>query len=312
MRTTFAFGIALGLLSASGFSATPRVLIVGIDGCRPDALQAAETPHLDALIAGGMWFDGTDIREPNATDDADTVSGPGWSNLLTGVWPDKHNVIDNKFTAPRYDRYPHVFARLKAARPAAVTASFSTWQPIHERIVSGADVSRDFSDDTKDWPRFDRAAIEACVQYLGTADPDLTVLYQGQVDETGHAHGFHPSVPEYIAAIETVDRSLGDVLAAMRARDGAVSEDWLVIVCTDHGGIELNHGGGRDKPEVRSTFLIVSGASAERGTSDQPTYQVDVVATALTHLGVRLRPEWELDGRAVGLKSTAAASARSP
>jgi predicted AlkP superfamily pyrophosphatase or phosphodiesterase len=287
-----------------GVAAEPirRVLIVGIDGCRPDALQLAETPHLDRLIAEGTWFEGTDIREPDATDDADTVSGPGWSNLLTGVWPDKHGVLDNKFTAPRYERYPHVFARLKEVKPQAVTASFCTWKPIAERIVSAADVSRDFSDDSKEWPRFDAAAATACVEYVGQANPDLLILYQGQVDEAGHAHGFHPTVQEYITAIETVDRNLGEVLAALAKRPHAADENWLTIVCTDHGGIELRHGGGRQIPEVRNTFLIVSGRSAARGKSTDPTFQVDVVATALAHLGVAPKPEWELDGKPVGLR----------
>lgn len=291
--------VTAGWLNAA--EPTPRVLILGIDGCRPDALQDARTPHLDSLLAAGIWFQGTDIREPDATDDADTVSGPGWSNLLTGVWPDKHGVLDNKFTAPQYERYPHVFARLKAARPEAVTASFSTWKPIADKIVSAADVSREFSDDSKEWTRFDRAAAAACAEYLGQADPTLTILYQGQVDEAGHAHGFHPSVPEYITAIETVDANIGEVLAAIRARRAHASESWLTIVCTDHGGRGTGHGGGRKEPDIRSTFLIVSGPGAARGTSDEETWQVDVVATALTHLGVELRPEWELDGRAVGL-----------
>jgi hypothetical protein len=70
----------------------------------------------------------------------------------------------------------------------------------------------------------------------------------------------------------------------------------------DHGGVGTNHGGGRDKPEIRHVFLIVSGDSAQKGTIDTPTYQVDVVATALKHLGVKPREEWELDGKPVGLK----------
>ena len=54
---------------------------------------------------------------------------------------------------------------------------------------------------------------------------------------------------------------------------------------------------------MRTTFLIVSGPSARRGKFDDPTYQVDVVATALAHLRVTPREEWKLDGKAVGLKS---------
>ena len=76
-----------------------------------------------------------------------------------------------------------------------------------------------------------------------------------------------------------------------------------MIVCTDHGGRATNHGGGHEFPEITETFLIVSGPSASTGESTEPTRQVDVVATALTHLRVPLKPEWKLDGRPVGLKA---------
>jgi hypothetical protein len=54
--------------------------------------------------------------------------------------------------------------------------------------------------------------------------------------------------------------------------------------------------------QIRTVFLIVSGPSAEHGKIDEPTSIVDVVPTALTHLGVRIDEKWKLDGRAVGLQ----------
>ncbi len=305
-RITTLHFLLLALLINSSWAAEPipKVLIIGIDGCRPDALKAAETPNLDALIQAGTLFEGTDIREPNGTDKADTISGPGWSNLLTGVWPDKHNVLDNKFTEPNYERYPHMFARLKEARPDAVTASFSTWPPIEGEIVSAADVSRNFSESPKDYVRWDREAAEACAEYLRTQNPDLVVCYQGEVDGAGHAHGFHPTVPEYITAIETVDKNIGKLMDAVKSRPHFDEEDWLTIVCTDHGGKGTGHGGGHAVPEIRTVFLIVSGPSAKQGVSNAPTWQVDVVPTALTHLNVKLSPTWELDGHAIGLKKS--------
>jgi predicted AlkP superfamily pyrophosphatase or phosphodiesterase len=285
----------------SALAETPRVLILGIDGCRPDALAAADTPHLDALTSAGIWFEGTDIRAPQATDAANTVSGPGWSNILTGVWPDKHGVLDNSFSAPRYDAFPHVFARVKEARPSAVTASFSTWKPIAQTIVRQADVSRHFPEEGDDYVLGDAQATAACVACLKQMNPDVVFLYLGQVDETGHQHGFHPQVAEYIRAIETVDRHVGELRDALRARPLADAEDWLLIVCTDHGGVGTGHGEGHTTPEVRETFLIVSGPSARRGRSSEPTYHVDVVPTALRHLGIAPLTGWGLDGRAVGL-----------
>ncbi len=279
---------------------TPKVLILGIDGCRLDAWQAATTPHLDQLVAEGILFEGTDIRSERNADEADTISGPGWSNLLTGVWPDKHNVLNNQFTEPHYDQFPHFFVRLKEVHPTAVTASFSDWQPIAEKIVRAADVNEHFLEDN-DYETGDTHAAMACVQYLQTADPEVVVLYLGQVDETGHKHGFHPAVPEYVAAIERVDGHIGTVLTAIQSRPTYVQENWLTLVCTDHGGLGTNHSGGHHSPEVRRTFMIVSGPTVQRGSSDAPTFQVDVVATALKHLGVEAKSEWQLDGKPVGL-----------
>jgi len=301
----FVFLSVLSIRPGWAVEPAPKVLIIGIDGCRPDALQVANTPNLDALIAAGTLFAGTDIREPDATDKADTISGPGWSNLLTGVWPDKHNVLDNEFREPNYEQYPHMFARLKEVRPEAVTASFSTWAPIEGKIVSAANVSRNFSDEPKDYVRWDREAASACAEYLKTADPDLVVCYQGEVDGAGHGHGFHPTVSQYITAIETVDHNVGELVAAIKARPHFADEDWLTIVCTDHGGKGTGHSSGHSVPEIRTTFLVVSGPAAKQGKSDTPTWQVDVVPTALTHLNVKLSPKWELDGHAVGLKKTA-------
>ncbi|HEY1065364.1 MAG TPA: sulfatase-like hydrolase/transferase, partial [Pirellulales bacterium] len=99
-----------------------------------------------------------------------------------------------------------------------------------------------------------------------------------------------------------VDGHVGDVMTALKNRKTLAQEDWLVIVCTDHGGQGKGHGGGRKTPEIRNVFLIVSGDAAQSGVVEAETYQVDVVPTALTHLGVAIKPEWKLDGKPVGLK----------
>src|SRR5262249_25415538 len=90
--------LLLCFASASGLAQQPmskRVLIIGIDGCRTDALKAAKAPNLQRLVREGAMAENTSILGDRPTG-ADTVSGPGWSNLLTGVWPDKHGVKDNK------------------------------------------------------------------------------------------------------------------------------------------------------------------------------------------------------------------------
>jgi len=78
------------VLQAGGFN-NRHVLILGVDGCRSDALQAADAPNLKALAASGTvtytayagGVLGTPAQQP-------TVSAPGWASDLTGVWVDKH------------------------------------------------------------------------------------------------------------------------------------------------------------------------------------------------------------------------------
>ena len=272
-----------------------KVLIIGIDGLRAEALSEARTPNLDRLIARGCYTDRARTGEI-------TVSGPGWSSMLTGVWMDKHNVRDNAFEENQLHRYPHFFARLKAVRPDAVTVSIVDWIPIDEHILGATGADMRFAWDYRD--DGDARMTNAAVGALGDLDPDAMFLYYADLDVAGHDHGFHPGVPEYIAALEKIDGRVGTVLRAVHERPDYEREDWLVIVSTDHGGT-IDGGHGRDVPLHRTIPLIVSGSSAARGRLHTTANIVDVAAIALTHLGVDIDPAWDFDGRAIGLDTPA-------
>lgn len=282
-----------------------KVLTIGIDGTRFDAIEKAEMPNLDGLLREGIHSPACLILGDRYRKN-DTISGPGWSSILTGVWADKHGVHDNRFKDSQYADYPHLFQRLKEERANVRTASFVTWEPIHSKITSGADVTLNFAEKAHgvlDYDRYDNAAQDRAVEELEKSNPDWLFMYIGQVDVAGHTHGFHPSVPQYIEAIERADKLVGRVLAAMKSRASFAKEDWLVIVVSDHGGKGLNHGGGHNSPEILNSFLIVSGDAARRGLFEEQVYLVDAPVTALAHLGVKTKAEWKLDGRAVGLRS---------
>jgi predicted AlkP superfamily pyrophosphatase or phosphodiesterase len=296
-------GLALGFVSQALAEAQPhvkKVLLIGIDGCRFDALQAADTPHLDELIEDGAYDDQTLILSERFRK-SDTISGPGWSTVLTGVWADKHGVLDNDFRDPDFKTYPHFFRRLKDAAPTAYTASITDWEPIDRHIVAAADLSLSLPKGNF-YIDGDRRVADETVRLLSEADPTAAFVYFAQVDASGHRNGFHPAMPGYRLAIEQVDALIGRILEALRARKSYAREDWLVLVTSDHGGKGFEHGGGHDDPDVNRSFLIVSGPSAARGKFERQTYLVDVAPTALAHLGVPLDPLWKLDGRPVGLK----------
>ncbi len=281
-----------------------KVLLIGIDGCRPDALEAAETPNLDRLAKQGAFSTNTSILGPRKTA-SDTVSGPGWSSIYTGVWADKHGVNDNELEGKNYGRYPHFFSLLRQARPDAVTASFADWKPIHDHILSDATVAEGTQEDLKgkgQWQAGDERLVSAAAKYLRGQNPTAVCVYFGHLDETGHALGFHPTVPEYVAAIERIDGYIGELLKAIESRPTAKTEEWLVLITTDHGGQGTNHGDGHRIEAIRRVFLIANGPGVKDPGPQRQTYLVDAVPTALVWLGVKLDPKWELDGRPFGVE----------
>lgn len=300
-----AFTLVLTLVSLSHADDVPgrRVLWIGLDGCRPDALQKAETVNLDSLKKAGAWSYSTKIQG-DRYQQSDTSSGPGWSSFLTGVWADKHGVNDNSFEGRNYEKYPHVFKRIKERWPKAFTASFVDWEPIDKYIVESCDRKVCYPAHGADqYSQNDVLLAREASECLREQDPHAMMVYFGAIDETGHASGFHPDNPDYIAAIQTVDERVGEVLTALRGRPKFAAEKWLVIVSTDHGGKDKGHGGGQNEPQILTTFVIVSGDGVQAGKIAQQTFLVDVPVTGLVHLGLQIDPAWKLDGKPVGLKT---------
>ena len=305
MRFLLTVVTLISLCATSTLSAaekTKHVLLLGIDGCRFDALTKANTPNLDKLISRGIYSP-TALIQGERYRKSDTVSGPGWSSINTGVWADKHGVIDNGFGKPNFEKYPHFFHYVKLSQPEAKTVSIVDWTPIEKYIVSSADVSIDTTEYKKSvveqYDIADEKGVNDAIRLLDEVHPTALMLYQGIVDESGHTFGFHPTVPEYISAIEKVDQRVGKVLEAIEKR---TDEEWLIVVTSDHGGAGKGHGGGHTNPDIMHSFLIVSGAGAEQGKFDQQVYIVDAVPTLLSYLGIDIDDQWELDGHVVGLK----------
>ena len=260
-----------------------KVLIVGWDGVRADCLEPAHTPVFDELSRfGTLTLD--------AWTGPRTVSGPSWTSILTGVWPGKHGVLDNSFQAMTLAAYPTVFSRLTLERASATSACVAQWGPIHDNLGHAATWSAD-AEDQEDVAR-------RAVEILEQKDPDLMFLHFDGADGAGHSSGYSADNPAYLEAIERADSGLGEVLKAIAARPRANFEDWLILITTDHGGTGTGHG--KDILEHRQSFILASGPSVGERTFRPKARIVDLVPTALAHLGLEPEEDWGLDGLVLG------------
>jgi len=271
-----------------------KILLIGIDGLRPDALLAANTPNIDKLVKDGAY-------SFNAQAGTYTKTGPGWSNILTGVWEDKHGVKDNTFKGANYEMYPSIFTRLEKYRPELKTVSVVTWKDINTHIVRNADKKIHHPYRNRKYEKdCDQLVAEDAVKILSEDNPDLMFVYFVNVDGAGHHYGYGPKVLKYRSEIELVDGHIGKIISAMRSRPNYDKENWLVITTSDHGGIGHKHGG--QSAEEKTVPYILSGKSVTSKIITPAPTHVDVAATVYKHMGLHIDPKWNLDGRAVGIK----------
>ncbi|MFD8232221.1 alkaline phosphatase family protein [Streptomyces sp. NPDC059696] len=314
-------------------SARPKVLVVGMDGLRHDRLirTPAHAPVLHALMAHGAV--GTSLLPyGRAGDDASagtacTDSGPGWSSILTGVWPDRHGVTGNDFEGADYARYPDFLTRAVTARPGLRTAAAVSWPALVRRGTLGRAIGRRVRYNGERWGygRADRRVARTALRWLTRGDPDVVFVYFGATDEAGHATG--PLSPAYDRALLAQDAHLGRLLAAVDARRSdpeRAGERWSVLVTTDHGHLDSGGHGGDSRAE-REVFVILAepdgparpggstpepdgparsagtpepdGPARPAGTPLDAPRLVDIAPTVLDRLGIPLDPAWGLQGR---------------
>lgn len=268
-----------------------HVLIIGIDGCRTDSLQAAKAPNIKALIAEGTvcWkvYSGGELGTKT---EQITISGPSWGSILAGVWVDKHNIRDNEFENTNLKKvvdgkitgYPHFFTRIKDKYPDCLLASIVNWQPINDKIVTDAD-HMDGGNDAE-------VTKKTADLLLSGVNPAVIFVHLDEVDGAGHSQTYGPQSPGYMQAIETADAQVGDMVAAMRKRPNYAREDWLVLVTADHGGKGKNHGD--QTPEERTVFIIAAGGGYPHKVLNKPLSITAVPPTVFRHLGIPVDPAW--------------------
>jgi len=264
-----------------------KALVIGIDGLRWDRVNSSNAPRLTRLADAGVFA--PSLLE--VTSGTRTDSGPGWSTIATGVWPDKHGVLDNSFAITRYELYPDFLTRL--ARQGRTTFAAVDWRPLAQEGTFGPEIGTVVVGDGEEHgylvedERMTAAAIE------GLQGSDATFVYLGCVDFAGHAAG--PLSTEYSLAIEWVDAMVGELLDAIARRRTFVAEKWLTIVTTDHGHRDKgDHGGYSD--DERATFILAATPDLPSGRRDD-TGLVDLAPTVLHHFDVPVPAE--LDGRSL-------------
>lgn len=211
------------------FPEVQQVVIISVDGLRPDRALLADMPTLRGMLRAGaytFWARTTAV----------SVTLPSHTSMVTGVIPGKHGIEWNRdlpLSEPVYPNVPTVMEMAtRAGYVTAMVAGKSKFSALnkpgtitHVSIPPGEKGGND-------------SVVAEVSKVIETHKPELLFLHFPDVDTVGHKHGWGSA--EQLAQIEKTDTQLAQVFAALDR--AGVRESTVVILSADHGGAGLTHG----------------------------------------------------------------------
>jgi len=249
-----------------------KVILILVDGMRPDGVEAANHPFLAKLKAHSAYT-------LEATTVMPSVTLPCHMSLFHSVTPQRHGILSNTYV-PQVRPIKGLFEVLRMFKKT--NGFFYNWEELKDlgrpdslgyaNYISG----HIFGYDTANKQLTDNA-----ISFINAAKPDFTFLYLGNTDEVGHAHGWMGK--EYIASIY-------DSFDCIEKVVNSIPEDYYVIVTADHGGHDRSHGTPMHEDMTIPLFLYNS--SLEGHTISQAGI-LDIAPTIVTLCGVPADDDWE-------------------
>lgn len=279
--------VAVNLPTATPLPAAPvapapkieHVIIISIDGLRPDALFLADAPQLDDLIARGAY-------SPEAQTISISVTLPSHASMLSGMPPEKHGIIWGlPYIGWPGMNGPTVFS---VAHDAGLSTAMIFGKDKLNYIAIPNSVDQIFGRDDVHDPEIRDQALGIIRAGL----PNVLFIHFPDVDRVGHKYGWMSDNQLY--AIAYVDGLIGEIVAEL-ARRGDLDRT-LLIITSDHGGHGFDHGD--DSPLDRTIPWLAVGPGVPAGlTLERQIYTYDTAATAAYALNLPLPEIW--DGRPV-------------
>ena len=294
MLATFLTILAVTSIAASPkpqrpIPAVEHIVLISVDGLRPDLALRANMPVLRRMLSEGsytFWAKTTEV----------SVTLPSHTSMVTGVTPRTHGVTWNDDLAPDRKIYPKVPTVMELARRAGYVTAMVAGKSKFVTLAKPGTLTYSFMPDRKTGIVSNEVVLSQAEDIIRQHQPDLLFIHFPDVDSAGHESGW--GSPQQIAAVEKTDAALGIVFSALERAN--IRKSTIVILSADHGGAGLSHG--PDDTRSRHIPWIIVGPGVRRGfdltrIETLDVHTEDTAATILYLLGLP-RGSY-LEGRAV-------------
>ncbi len=242
-----------------------KAIVIGYDGCRMDTFRLLETSKRSAInlllengghaiftYAGGVNYPAEPIQK--------TSTAPGWCSMLTGVLSDVHGVTGN--STPKGVEPKTLLLTLVEDGTIDSSAFYVSWATHFSTKKGTYRAEKDYAEANGIPAVYLRAKNDAGTKQnilddLAKDDcSDFIFSTHEYTDHAGHGSGFSLQNIKYVSGFRDAEATGVDIIEAVENRPTYDTEDWLIMITTDHGGIKKNHGG--PSIDERITFIVAN------------------------------------------------------
>ena len=290
------FSVCLTLLSLAMVSCNEKqqtlqpkakhVVMIGIDGWAAHGLMDAhDIPNIRSLMANGSFT----LHKRSVLPSASAIN---WASMFMGAPTEMHGYTNWNSKIPEipstvtndHGIYPTIYSLIREQKPDAETGCTFDWDGIKYVIDSLAVSHVEYIPDSYEDINKNCTIAEI---YIKEKKPFFYTAYFGALDEAAHENGWY--TPAYYDKMAEIDVCVGRIIQALK--DAGIYDDTILIMSSDHGGIDKGHG-GKTLEELETPF-IVCGKGVKPGFEfTDAMMQYDTAATIAYILGIEPPQVW--------------------
>ena len=249
-----------------------KVILISIDGMRPDGLKTCGNPFVKELEKICAYTYKASSMTPS-------VTFPCHFSMTHSATPQRHGILTNTYV-PQVRPIKGIFEKVSDA--GGECAMYYGWEPLRDIALPGklkyATYINAYTEESSDTALTDEAE-----KRIMRSKPDFVFLYMVETDEKGgHDNGW--MTKEYLDRIHT---AIGCVQSVLEQ----AGEDYAVIVTADHGGHDRMHG--TQMPEDMTIPMFFFGSSFAPGSQPDNVSLLDLAPTIAHIMGVSPVSSWE-------------------
>lgn len=250
-----------------------KVLLILVDGMRPDSIAACGSEYADNMLKSCRY------KDMQAKTVFPSVTLPCHMSLFHSVVPQRHGILTNTFV-PMARPVDGLIEKLHNAGKRC--AFYYTWEQLRDLAMPGMlDCSLCSAMFHEQGIKADRTVTDAAIAAMAAEKPDFIFLYLGWADETGHRFGWMSE--EYLDIVSEEWANIERVLAA-------TPEEYKVLITADHGGHDMNHGS--DAPEDMTIPVIIPEHGSPDEFTGEPISILEIAPTITKWLGAAPDEQW--------------------